>query len=121
MIDIILTSAISLITGAGSILLFFPQIRKSKIIENNAAQSQEWMKLYKEEKDCRENERKQWDAERAEYDQKIDSLYERISKHRDEKAEMTKSNTKLEVENTRLCLLKCEIPACPNRKPPTGF
>lgn len=117
----IIAAIIGLIGGNLSALLFFPQMRRSKSLENEAKQSEEWKKLYIEEKERREADQKAWEAERIEYDQKVDNLYQRISVHRDEKAEMTKTNTKLEVENTRLCLLKCEVPACPNRKPPTGY
>lgn len=121
MVEIILTAAVSLLTGAGSILLFFPQIRKSKIIENEAKQSEEWKKLYDEERKLATEERKEWEAERNRLNNKIDELYSQITKHRDEKAEITKTNTELEVDITRLSMLKCEVINCPNRKPPTGY
>lgn len=117
----ILTGLIGLVSGNLSALIFLPQMRKSKTIENEAKQSDEWKKLYMEEKQRREEDLKAWEIERSSYEQKIDKLYQTISQHRDEKAEITKGNAKLEVENTRLCILKCEIPACGNRTPPTGF
>ena len=121
MIEIIVTAAVSLITGAGSMLLFFPQVRKSKIIENEAKQSEEWKKLYDEERRMASEERKEWESERNRLNDKIDELFAQITKHRDEKAEVIKANTALEVENTRLRMLKCEVVNCPSRKPPTGY
>lgn len=121
MIELIITSIVSLFTGVGSVLLFFPQVRRSKILENEAKQSEEWHKLYLEEKDRREEDRKEWQNDRTQLESKIESLYQRISQVRTEKAETVKQNTKLEVENTKLCLLKCEVPNCTNRKPPTGY
>lgn len=121
MIEIIVTAVVSLITGAGSMLLFFPQVRKSKIIENEAKQSEEWKKLYDEERKMAAEERKEWESERCRLNGKIDELYIQITKHRDEKAAITKSNTELEVEVTRLRMLKCEVVNCLKRKPPTGY
>lgn len=117
----IITGLIGLIGGNLSALLYIPQIRKGKVLENEAKQSEEWRKLYMEEKERREADLKAWEEERSNYDNKIESLYKQISQHRDEKAAMTKANTNLEVENARLRLLKCEVPACALRKPPTGF
>lgn len=121
MIEMILTSAIGLITGAGSILLFFPQIRRSKILENEAKQSEEWQKLYQEQCDERREERLRYEERIKQKDETIDKLFEDITRHRDEKAEKSKRIAELEVENTRLQLLKCELPKCINRKPPTGY
>lgn len=121
MLEIIVTGIISLITGAGGMLLFYPQTRKSKNLENEAKQSEEWKKLYEEERHLRDEDRKVWEEERARYETKIDTLYDQISHQRDCKAELSKINATLQVENTRLCMLKCEVPACPNRKPPTGY
>lgn len=95
-------------------VLFFPQERKSKILSNEARQSEEWKKLYDEERAAREEERNRLES-------KIDKLYDQISHQRDCKAELSKENATLQVENTRLCLFKCEIPKCPNRQPPTGY
>ena len=121
MIELICTAVVGLITGAGSMVLFFPQVRKSKIIENEAKQSEEWKKLYDEERKNSAEKQKEWMQERNRLNEKIDELYNQITKHRDEKAEITKANTGLEVENMRLCMLKCEVVNCPNRKPPTGY
>ena len=121
MIEAIITGVVSLITGAGGMFIFYPQMRKSKILENEAKQSEEWKKLYEEERTMREEDRKTWESERTRLETKIDSLYEQIKQHRDEKAVLTKTNTSLEVDNTRLCLLKCEQPNCDKRKPPTGY
>jgi len=121
MTEIIISSLVSLITGIGATVLFFPQTRKAKNLENEAKQSEEWKKLYDEERKMSAEERKEWEADRTRMDAKIDELFAQITKHRDEKAEITKINTQLEVEVTRLRLLKCEVVNCPNRQPPTGY
>ena len=121
MIEIAISSIVSLILGIGSTVLFFPQTRKEKNLQNEAKQAEEWKKLYDEERDARAEDRKDWEGERARLNAKIDDLYVQISHHRDEKAEIIKQNTKLEVENTRLTMLKCEVVNCLNRKPPTGY
>lgn len=110
MIEIILAVVSGLFAGGISPFLFFKQEKTAKSLENEARVSEEWKKLYNEE--C---------AERKERDVKIDQLYVEISKHRDEKSDMAKRITELEVENTRLKLLMCEIPSCPKRKPQTGY
>lgn len=121
MIECLITAIVSVVTGIGGTLLFFPQIRKSKMLENEAKQSEEWHKLYIEEKEQREADRQRWIAEREELQGKVDHFIDRVSEVRKENVDMLKTNTQLEVENTRLCMLKCEVPVCPNRKPPTGF
>ncbi len=109
------------LAGSLSTFAFFPQVRKSKILENEATQSEEWKKLYDEERSMREADLKAWSEERSHLLEKIDSLYDQIKQHRDEKAEMAKRIAELEVTNTRLTMLKCEVVNCPNRKPPTGY
>lgn len=121
MIEVIISSAVSLILGIGSTVLFFPQTRKEKNLQNEAKQAEEWKKLYDEERKARDEDQKDWEQERTRLDAKIDDLYVQINRHRDEKAEIIKRNTKLEVENTRLTMLKCEVVNCLNRKPPTGY
>lgn len=112
---------IGALAGSLSTFAFFPQVRKSKILENEAKQSEEWKKLYDEERRMREADLKAWSEERSHLHEKIDGLYDQIKQHRDEKAEMAKKNAELEVTNTRLTMLKCEVVNCPNRKPPTGY
>ena len=121
MIELIVSSVVSLLVGAGSTVLFAPQIRKSKILENEAKQAEEWRKLYEEERKRSAEEEREWREERKRLDDKIDDLYAQITKHRDEKAEKSKRIAQLEVENTRLEMLKCEVVKCINRKPPTGY
>lgn len=121
MIEIIVSSVVSLVLGIGSTLIFYPQTRKEKNLQNEAKQAEEWKKLYDEEHETRREERADWHTEREKLDLKIDDLYAQINKHRDEKAEITKRNTQLEVANTKLMLLKCEMPGCPKRTPPTGY
>ncbi len=121
MIETIIASVVSLITGAGATVLFFPQIRKSKNLENESRQSEEWAKLYQEERNELLSTQKERDRIIAEKDAKIEALYAKISEQRDCKAELSKENTALQVENVKLCLLKCEVPNCPQRKPPTGY
>lgn len=119
--EVILSSIVSLVLGVGSTLIFYPQTRREKNLQNEAKHAEEWRKLYEEEKTSRDEEQKNWASERERLDNKVDELYALINKHRDEKAEIIKRNTKLEVENTRLGMLKCEVVNCPNRKPPTGY
>lgn len=121
MIEVIISSTVSLILGIGSTLLFYPQSKKEKNIQNESKQSDEWRKLYEEQSEELKGERKRHEDHIIAKDQKIDSLYCEISRHRDEKAEKSNRIAELEVDNTRLCLLKCEVPNCPNRKPPTGY
>lgn len=110
MIETIITAIVGCITGNIMMFLLLPQERKAKNLENEAKQSEEWKKLYEEAH-----------AESRSKDEKIDSLYNEIAKHRDEKAQKALRITELEVENTRLKVLKCEVPSCLNRKPPTGY
>lgn len=121
MIEAIISSVVSLVLGIGSTILFYPQTKREKNLQNEAAHSEEWRKLYEEERKARDEDTKDWKAERDRLEQKVDDLFTLINKHRDEKAEMTKRNTKLEVDNTRLSMLKCEVINCINRKPPTGY
>lgn len=121
MIEVIISSIVSLVLGIGSTIMFYPQTRKEKNLQNEAKQADEWKKLYDEERKARDEDQKDWMVERDRLDKKIDDLYMQINKHRDEKAEVIKRNTTLEVDNTRLTMLKCEVVNCPNRKPPTGY
>lgn len=91
-------------------IFFLKQDRDSKEIDNEAKQSDEWHKLYEEAHEELKNR-----------DAKIDELYAQISKQRDCKGELQKENAALSVEITKLRLLMCSIPACPNRKPQTGY
>ncbi|NDV63910.1 hypothetical protein [Bacteroides sp. 224] len=106
----VIATVVGLIGGNITAFMFFPQMRKTKNIENEAKQSEEWKKLYDETK-----------SEIKELNEKIDSLYSKIEEHRDEKVELHKEIKKLVVDNTRLAILKCEVPACLKRTPPTGF
>jgi gas vesicle protein len=110
MIVTIITGIIGCVCGNIAVFLFLPQIRKAKNIENEAKQSEEWKKLYVEAH-----------QELSEKGKKIDCLYEEISKHRDESVKNGVEKAKLEVEITKLTLLKCTRPNCSNRQPPTGF
>ena len=110
MLETIITAIVCCITGNIMMFLLFPQERKAKNLENEAKQSEEWKKLYEEAHD-----------ESREKDEKIDFLYKEIARHRDEKAQKAVKIAELEVENAKLKLLKCEVPSCLNRKPPTGY
>jgi septal ring factor EnvC (AmiA/AmiB activator) len=111
--DIILAviGCISLWVGG---IFFYPQNKKAKNLENETKQSDEWKRLYQEA--CEENIRKE---------KKIEELYKEIAKQRDEKAELHKQSSSLSAENaslsTSLKYLKCEMPGCPHRTPPTGY
>lgn len=110
MIEIIVAIVSGVLAGGLSPFLFFRQNKVAKEIENDAHQSEEWRKLYEEE--C---------TERKERDAKIDELYVAIGKQRDLKAELAKRISELEVENTKLKLMMCEVPSCINRRPKTGY
>lgn len=110
MIEIIVAIVSGVLAGGLSPFLFFRQDKAAKEIENETHQSEEWHKLYEEE--C--NERKERDA-------KIDNLYVEINKHRDAKAGLARRISELEVENTKLKLMMCEVPSCPKRQPKTGY
>lgn len=117
MIDTIVSAIIGMICGNLMALLLFPQKRKSENlknaaqdIENEAKQSNEWHKLYEEERD-----------ENKALNQKIDALYDEISKLRDRIVQLLNQISELLMENTKLKILKCEKPSCPNRQPPTGY
>lgn len=104
------------VTGLVS-LFFIKQERRSKDLdnenkdlENEARQSEEWRKLYEQERD-----------ELKEREAKIDSLYEEIKRHRDEKAQMAVKNAELEVRCTKAELLMCKRPGCAQREPQTGY
>lgn len=110
MIGAIITGIVGCVCGNIAVFLFLPQIKKAKNIENEAKQSEEWKKLYIEAH-----------QEITEKDRKIGDLYVQVSKHRDECIKMGLEKAKIEVELTKLQLLKCNKPNCGNRQPPTGF
>ena len=121
MTEVIISSLVSLVLGIGSTILFYPQTRREKNLQNEAKQSEEWKKLYDEERSVRAEDHKEWEADRLRMDTKIDELYALITKHRDEKAAINKEKAEMAIELTRLKMLKCEVVNCPNRKPPTGY
>lgn len=113
---------LGIIGGLGGItsivsLFFIKQERRSKELDNDTKdleietkQSEEWRKLYKQECD-----------ELKERDAKIDSLYEEIREHRDEKAQMAIEKAELEVRCTKAELLMCKRSGCAQREPQTGY
>lgn len=117
MLEAIITGIIGVICGNASMFLFFRQERRSKSLDNDlkeleseARESEEWKKLY----ECVHDELRERDA-------KIDALYETISSWRDKFNDKTTEIAQLEIELTKLRMLKCDVPSCPNRKPPTGY
>ena len=106
----IIMALIGVVGGGLATILFLPQTKRQKNIENESKQSEEWKKLYKESQDVVSTKQS-----------KIDSLYGEIKKLMADSLEQQKENAKLSVENTRLKMLKCEVPACQKRTPPTGF
>lgn len=110
----LLSGVIAYIGGSITTFLFLPQIRKSKNLENESKQSDEWKKLYDESS-----------KDSVEKSNKIEELYKEIAKQRDEKSELHKQVSILSSENaslkTSLQYLRCEKPGCPHRTPPTGF
>lgn len=110
-INVIVSGAAAIIGALGGGSLFLVRQNKTaKKIENEAAQSAEWRKLYEEMK-----------LEAKERDGKIDRLYDEMKGHRDEKNAMAKRITELESENTKGRIYRCEVAGCPRRQPPTGY
>lgn len=110
-LDIVLSGVAAIVGAIGSGSIFFVRQNKTaKKIENEAAQSAEWRKLYEEMK-----------TELLERDSKIDRLYDEIKEHRNEKNTMSKRITDLEVENTKSRIYRCEVAGCAKRQPPTGY
>lgn len=107
-------------TGIAS-LLYIKQERKSKDLDNEAKQSEEWRKLYEEERGCCLQARKDYDETIKEKDAKIDELFAEISNQRNQKVELHNRIAEMTVELTKLRMLKCEAVNCVNRKPPTGY
>lgn len=103
----IIGTAVTLI-GTLSGFVYYRQNRIAKELENEAKQSEEWRKLYEEMK-----------AEAKERDTKIDSLYDTINQHRNEKAELRQQITDLSVKVTAMRFTKCEKLYCADRIPPT--
>ena len=110
MIETIITAILGVIAGNVSMFVFFRQERKAKILDNTAKESEEWKKLY----ECVHDELRERDS-------KIDTLYEQISEWRDKYNNLASEKAQLEINNAKMCLLKCEVPSCPNRKPSTGY
>ena len=93
MIETIITAILGVIAGNVSMFVFFRLERKAKILDNTA----------------------------KEQDNEIDTLYEQISEWRDKYNNLASEKAQLEINNAKMCLLKCEVPSCPNRKPSTGY
>lgn len=129
MLETILSIVGSLGGLTGIVSLFYiKQERKSKELDNKtkdlgneAKQSDEWRKLYEEERACFLSARQEYDANIKERDEKIDSLYAEISNQRNQKVELHNKIAETTVELTKLKMLKCEVVNCLNRKPPTGY
>lgn len=110
-LNIVISGVAAIVGAIGSGSIFFVRQNKTaKKIENEAAQSAEWRKLYEEMK-----------TELSERDSKIDRLYDEIKEHRNEKNAMSKRITDLEVENTKSRIYRCEVAGCAKRQPPTGY
>lgn len=117
MFDQIVSAIVGMVCGNIMMFLLLPQKRKSEDLknkaqdlENEATQSEEWQKLYLEERE-----------QITKLNQRVDSLYEELTKSRSENSSLYDQITELKVDNTKLKLLKCEKPACPHRQPPTGY
>lgn len=117
MLEQIITALVGMLCGNIMMFLLLPQKRKAENLkneaqnlENEAVQSEEWQKLYNEE-------REQINKLNA----KIDSLCEELTKSRNENYTFHEQLTEAKIENTKLKFLKCERPACSQRQPPTGY
>lgn len=124
---------LSIVAGLGGItgiisLFYVKQEQKSKELDNEskdldneAKQSDEWRKLYEEERKCFLQARQEYDAVIKDKDEKIDELYKEVSNQRNQKVELHNKVASMNVELTKLKMLKCETVNCINRKPPTGY
>ena len=108
----IVASSVSAVVGAlgGGSLFLVRQNKTAKKIENEAAQSAEWRKLYDEVK-----------QELHERDEKIDRIYDEKKELRNEMHSLSTRITELEVELTKSQIYRCEVAGCPKRQPPTGY
>lgn len=108
------------VTGIAS-LFYIKQNRISKELENESKQSDEWRKLYEEERQALKKFREERDEKMAKKDAEINELFSEITNQRNQKMELHDRIAEMTVELTKLRLLKCEAVNCINRKPPTGY
>ena len=78
--------------------------------DNISTYANEWKELY-EKKEKRV----------AELDEKIDRLYQDITKYRDTIRELSERNSELAVQNQALEFRKCNKHGCPDRIPPSEY
>lgn len=115
---VIITSIVSCLTGGSlSAIFFYPQMKKGREIDNDIKIADQLRQIVGHE----EEQIGKLEAKVDQLETEKDLLHSEINRHRDEKVLLRERNVELEVENTRLKLLKCEVPACPRRKPPTGY
>lgn len=118
-LEIILTFVTSLITLflGGQSVLYYRQTKRLKSLEN-AEKEQEietkvidgWQEYVAELK-----------AEKAELKTEISKLETDYNELREKHFKALEEKEQVKIENVKLTLLKCEVPSCPSRKPPTGY
>lgn len=106
----IISGVTSAAVALGSSFLYYRQTKTSKELQNDAIRIAEWQKLYEESK---EDSRIK--------DDKIDRLYIELRQERENTYKAQQECASLQVENVKLKLLKCEVPACQNRRPKTDY
>lgn len=129
-LEIILTAVASLlgiITG-GQSLLFYRQSKKMKKLENEekeidneAKVSDGWQEYCNELKGEKKELKDEMDIMKKEHAGAIEKLEKTISDYRDKYYACREEKEALKVENVKLTLMKCEVPSCPSRKPPSGY
>lgn len=111
-LEIILTSVVSvlgLVIGGQGVLFYNQNKRLKKLegdeksIDNDSKLGDGW-KAYAQK----------METDRDEYEKK----YENMSK---DYYDLHKKYTETECDNIKLRMTHCEIPNCPDRKPPTGY
>ncbi|MFI3286640.1 MAG: hypothetical protein R3Y08_08305 [Rikenellaceae bacterium] len=94
-----------------------PERKRAEFMSRLATQLDVMQKLI----DNLEESNRDFKSEIKERDQKIDTLYAKISSLRDEKAELRTEIADQRVELTREKMYRCEVKRCQDRTPPTGI
>jgi len=118
-LEIILTFIVSIVgvfAGSQSIL-FYRQTKRLKALENkekeqeiDAKVSDGWQEYVAELK-----------SEKKELKEEISKLEIDYNELREKHFKALEEKEQVKIENVKLMLLKCEVPSCPTRKPPTGY
>jgi len=129
-LEIILTFVSSIIVTllGGQSILFYRQNKKMKKLENkekeisnDAKVSDGWQEYVTELKGEKKELKDEIEMLKREHNEEKEKLEKTISDYRDKYYACREEKESLKVENVKLTLLKCEIPSCPTRKPPSGY